>query len=37
MQTLRDAHVKEMTKLRYELEQARTAGQQLHCVLFMLH
>lgn len=28
MQTLHDAHIKEMTKLRYELEQARTEG---HC------
>ena len=27
MQSLHDAHVKEMTKLRYELEQARTEGQ----------
>ena len=26
MQTLHDAHIKEMTKLRYELEQARTEG-----------
>ena len=27
MQSLHDAHVKEMTKLRCELEQARTEGQ----------
>ena len=37
MQTLHDAHVKEMTKLHYELEQARTGGPHLHCALFMLH
>ena len=27
MQRLRDVHEREMTKLRYELEQARTEGQ----------
>lgn len=36
MQTLRDAHMKEMTKLRYELEQARTEGQQT-CTLCLGH
>lgn len=33
MQKLRDVHEREMTKLRYELEQVRTEGQSAHGLL----